>query len=218
MIRMIVNFKKKVKMKNLTLIFVAIACISCKAQTIVPLFGPKDYGTNNEYYKDTLNDLDKFIGIWEWSQGGDIWTIEIRKELQVTNSQPLFQTTFFEDLLIGEYRYLENGTEIVNTLNLFNDPNINGRQHSIRGNQILNKHMIPKCDTCPEQERRTRLYFKDPTRDYLPLQIILRYEVMPGGQERLQVYLLGRDTYIEPFPNAPNEPNPPMGEYILTKQ
>lgn len=97
-------------MKHITLFLILLLSINCNSQNQIVGFN-KSYPTpTNAYKKDLNNDLDKFTGTWKYSNGSTELTVVIIKKEQVYNG------SFYSDELAGNYRYLENGVEIVNTL------------------------------------------------------------------------------------------------------
>ena len=102
------------------LTLIAIITISCKAQT-VPLYASYREYTQGTYIKDTFNEMNKFEGTWQYTNGTDSLTIVMQKKTHIYNGE------YYEDLLIGEYRFVSNGTEVVNTLSLLSDFAIIGR-------------------------------------------------------------------------------------------
>lgn len=91
---------------------------SCKAQNTYPLssFQPKHL-RNNNYIKDTENVLNKFVGIWQWTNGTSTFIIKLQKveHWKASNNE------FYEDVILGGYKYIENGTVIVDNL-IFTTP------------------------------------------------------------------------------------------------
>ncbi len=63
------------------------------------------------YVKDLNNDLDKFVGTWQYVDGDTELTVVLTKEEQVYNGE------YYQDKLKGRYKYIKDGVEIVNTLN-----------------------------------------------------------------------------------------------------
>ncbi len=104
-------------MKKYLILLIISVFFSCKAQQTIPMSQDyTDYLKNNNYIKDTNNDLDKFVGTWKW--------------INQTNSNTYFEINFFkvlywnanninkfyEDKIFGNYIYVENGVIITNTL------------------------------------------------------------------------------------------------------
>ena len=104
-------------MKQIILIIVTIfTVLSCRAQS--PIVGYQTYRVpDNAYCKDLNNDLDKFTGTWKYINGTTELTVVIVKNEQVFNDD------YYTDELAANYKYVENGVEIINTLS--NDYNTN---------------------------------------------------------------------------------------------
>ena len=93
----------------LTTILLLFCFISSKAQDpILPRYGNTDYGDiEGAYYKDTFNDLNLFEGIWHYSTPLDTLTIILEKKEEVYYERPMSSHYYYEDILVGEYRYVE---------------------------------------------------------------------------------------------------------------
>ena len=140
--------------------------LSCKAQTI-DAYNPEIITgeVNGAYYKDINNFRGQFVGTWIYTQGNTTLTIMIRKRDNLH-----FLTEFSdynEDILIGEYKYVENGIEKINTLD-----NINNNygsdfksnwQHNLFGNMYLRRATsYPRCNECDSNERRMEFSYSEP--------------------------------------------------------
>lgn len=103
-------------MKHLTLIIIsALITLSCKAQSSI--VGYNTFSVpDNAYCKDLNNDLDKFTGTWKYVDGNTELTTVIEKEEQVFNGD------YYIDKLRGQYKYIKDGVEVINTLS--NDMNL----------------------------------------------------------------------------------------------
>ena len=205
-------------MKNIFLILSITFFCSCKAQTLIlPLFNNPNYGdTHGAYYKDLNNDLNAFVGTWELVNGSTSLKIIIQKKLQNYSEM----NNIYRDMLIGEYKYISNGIEKVNTLaNITNSGNVYA--HNIVGNIIIKNDNFPSCPECNLNEKRVSLMFDDPTItdvEGLDGEIIIR-RVDIDGVQKIKVWLrpTGNITYIEGNPPTSTSFNVPWGEYILTK-
>lgn len=192
--------------------------LSCKAQTIleiVPLESSRVKPAYT-YFKDVNNLLDRYEGTWKYQNGSTSFTITLEKMEEDYNSD--FKHYF--DRLKGEYRYIENGIEIVNTLpNLNQNPN-NIDLRNIGGGYIIDNDQVLICEDCAPNEKRVKLYFNDPARDYLNNNIILQTlqedNSVINQQGKIKVTILGRGGMIPP--NVPAAPRVPYGEYIMLKQ
>ncbi|WOI22312.1 DUF6705 family protein [Nonlabens ulvanivorans] len=70
---------------------------------------PDDY--TNVYFKDLNNDLDKYVGTWIWEENGNKLTVVLQKSV-MHNMFDRYQ----EDILVGNYKYEENGVVIIDTM------------------------------------------------------------------------------------------------------
>jgi hypothetical protein len=66
-------------MKNILLALLMIFSLSCKSQ-IVPLETHYEDTNGGAYFKDLQNEMDKFVGTWEYSNGTNTLTIIIKKK------------------------------------------------------------------------------------------------------------------------------------------
>jgi len=207
-------------MKNIRiLILLLISAIACKAQKNPPAFEPqlpldtKRYNIPSDHYiKDTNGVMNKFIGTWQFTLGNSSLTIRLAKKEHVPDGD------YFEDMIVGEFKYIDNGTSIVNTLQNANfNSNVVGDYH-IGGNIILkaDDYMYP-CNNCNTNEHRFKLSFDDPERHYLHSSIIIRYLTNENNPEKIEVQLLTKQTELFLPENAPTTPRVPYGTYILSK-
>ena len=121
-----------------TLILLLVSLLSCKAQNVVPLDSSEPIYINNsgDYYKDTNNLFNTFEGTWLWEDPATncSLTVIFKKEENIDSG---FGYTY--DLLVGEYRYIENGVLLDDSLAAINDPSIIGEDHNITGTNIIKK-------------------------------------------------------------------------------
>ena len=202
-------------MKHILILFI-IGCfaLSCKAQTLIvdldTYIGDKPQGS---YSKDVNNELNKFVGTWEYTNGNTLLKIILYKTQMNYDGEE-----FYFDDLRGEYSYIESGIEIVNTLpNLINDPENHG-DRNILVQSILSNNDMPPCDDCSSEERRVSLGFYDPERDYLNYTITLRYLVGQTNPEKMEVTIFESDSAILPYEGAPETIRVPSGTYLMEKQ
>jgi hypothetical protein len=67
---------------------------------------------NNAYLKDLNNDLDKFVGTWEYFENGEKLTINIQKIEMYTNEN----VHYYQDVLEARYKFEANGSVIIDNL------------------------------------------------------------------------------------------------------
>ncbi|TYB69037.1 hypothetical protein ES676_14430 [Bizionia saleffrena] len=161
------------------------------------------------YYKDLNNEFNKFEGVWKSTDGNSELTIVLQKveQLQVRND--------YRDYLIGEYKYIENEMELINTIPPIQD--INTETHNIGGGYIINSNVSIPCDDCTPNERRLDLYISDPERDYLSASIVLRY-LEGSNPEQMTATIISDGGGMIPNENSPTELRVPYGEYLMVKQ
>ena len=203
------------QMKKISsIILIIFTFISCKAQQIVSLDASYWEYPHGTYIKDINNEMDKYIGTWQYTHGKDTLIVILEKKIQVYNGE------YYEDFLNGGYRYVSNGVEVVNTLPVLNDPaNVNGDNSDIQGGLIISNDMYPICNDCSPNERRFKLYFSDPERNYLSLSLVLRYLPQSfGTPEKMTATLIDNDSVMIPDENSPTVPRVPYGEYLMVKQ
>lgn len=193
-------------MKNLTILLLILITFSCKAQTpIIPLDSFDDF-PNGAYYKDVNNDLTKYAGTWQNTQGNSVLTIVLQKK------EMIFDDRNYHDMIIGEYKYVQNGVEVINTLSLLNDPAIEEYYHNISGYSALYKTSFPNCEQCSPTEIRRKLHLSDPQREYLNYRMVLQY--INATTIKIMIYPQG--TVILPE-NAYTSLRVPDGVYVMTK-
>ena len=111
---------KLIKMKKTILSLVILLSISIKAQTTYPL---SNYDTknlkNNNYIKDTEGVLNPFVGTWEWTNGSNTTFRVVLTKKEHWNASGF--NKFYSDEILGGYRYIENGTLIVDRLTYTTD-------------------------------------------------------------------------------------------------
>ncbi len=198
-------------MKNILIITITLfTLLSCKAQNpVVNIDASRSNTPDGAYFKDLNNEFDKFTGTWIYSSGSTIFTIELKKVEMIFNGKD------YQDKLVGEYKYIVNGLEVINTLPNIN--NTNTAKHAISGRRIINNNQSIVCDDCGTGERRVELYFDDPERIYLNSSIILRYLLNETSPEKLQVTIYAYDSSSRPSSDSPTTPRVPYDTYILEK-
>jgi hypothetical protein len=142
----------------LTLLFSNIV----KSQTIIDITNTTYSSANNTYYnyykKDLNNLLDPFQGTYIYTNGNNSFKIVLKKMIKQSVG------LHYEDLIIGEYQYIVNGVEKINTLS--NIDIIYSNQflkHNIAGNGIIANinSRVWKCPQCNPNEKRLRLVLED---------------------------------------------------------
>lgn len=125
-----------IKMKTKTLAMLFSVCLLSFTQIVaqsptLPLT-TEDIGNNipdNAYLKDLNDDLDKFVGTWEYFNNGEKLTIIIRKTEMFGNEH----SRYFEDILEAKYRYEINGVVIID--------NLQGSEMYIAGSSLVSNNL-----------------------------------------------------------------------------
>lgn len=201
-------------MKTVKIMIIALLSLHCKAQNpIINIEDADGFPTTGIYYKDINNLLNPFEGTYIYTNGTTTFKMILVKKVQQYNGR------YYEDLIIGEYQYIENGVEKVNTLNQINTVYNDQRSHNIDGNFVVNNNFRGwKCPTCPTNEKRLSLSIRDAATDNYA-RIGMR-RTTENGQEVMKIKIshVTAQSY-----NVDTEPVPPdfsllLGEYTLIKQ
>lgn len=200
--------------KKLNILVVLLLSINCKAQTPIVDISESEMGLPNGYYiKDLHNLLNPFEGTYVYTNGADTLKIVLVKKVLQYNSQ------YYEDLIIGEYQYIENGIEKINTLNEINNVYIEQRFHKIDSNFLVNNNFkLFPCLDCFTNEKRLYASILDPsTNSYA--DIVIRKTII-NGQEALKINIINFKKGLIIVNELATEPNfsLPLEEYILIKQ
>lgn len=193
-------------------------CIGCKAQYNVLPMNVMDNNMNPinsnlpNYYKDLTNELDYYVGTWKYQNGNTSLTIVLQKVTQIPEGDG-----DVTDDLIGEYRYVENGVELVNSFYRLNNPAYNTAQHRISGATFIPQFLFPKCTDCTTQKTRVKLILTDPGRHWVLASIVLQH-IIENGQEKLKAFILSDGIGILPSPSSPTNMRISEQQYILIKQ
>ena len=204
-------------MKNILLPLFLLVFYNCFSQN--PIFPLDDYSVDEfpgAYRKDTQNDLDKFVGTWEYedTRTNKSFMITLRKAIQIHRRSQVYD--FYEDILFGDYQYKAFGIDVVNTLSNLSNINMNPYDHTILGNIFHSLHRSPLCPDCAPNERRLSLVFIDTERPYLHSRIVLRHKTL-FGVEKLEATIYSEEGVLLPEENSPIEPRVPFGSYTLKK-
>jgi hypothetical protein len=216
-------------MKNIILIFLLILSISCKAQSpILPLYDNSNYGeVNGAYYKDINHFHTQFVGTWIYTNGTTSLKVIFRENNIFPATSPSKDTSFYEDYLVGEYQYIENGIEKTNSLNTVNNNHTSIFDYNMYSITRSKHNTYPKCNDCPAGTERLRLRFNEPTRRYGGPRLIDGYgpkaefiirKVIEGGVIKLKVQFSKTMPALD-APSAELENfSLPYGDYTLIKQ
>lgn len=193
------------------LLFSLMLMSSCKAQTI-DISQQNGNNATGAYYKDTQNLLNTFEGTYLYSEGTTSLKFILRKQVM---SSPA-NNRFHEDLLVGEYQYIENGVEKSNTLSNLNVSYSNGWKYGIDGNTVLVQG-DPGCQDCLPNEKALRLGIVEESTNNSGFLIVRKTNV--AGQEAIEVRIVW-DALKTVGVNSPAsiEPTIPGELFVLLKQ
>ena len=200
-------------MKKIIITLFIVSTLSCKAQSnIKSLDGDGScppYDTNC-YEKDVNNEFDKFIGNWKYVDANNEITFMLKKEAHYQ----LDSNSNYEDLLTGEYQYIENGVELANTLIDFNNSNITGYSHKLFGGIYIRKYSY--FDTCTGDSNtsdvKVHIYINHPTNSGPHGNVIMRY-FNDNGVEKIEACI-----YDETVSGDGTRTIIPDGQYTFIKQ
>ena len=200
--------------KNLNILVVLLLSINCKAQSpIIDIIDDDGSDVNGAYYKDVNNLLNPFEGTYIYTSGSTTLKIVLVKKVLQYNSQ------YYEDLIIGEYQYIENGIEKINTLTEINNVYIEQRFHKIDSNFLVNNNFkLFPCLDCFLNEKRLYASILDPsTNSYA--DIVIRKTII-NGQEALKINIINFKKGLTIVNGIATESNfsLPLEEYVLIKQ
>jgi len=200
-------------MKNIIILIAIITVFSCKAQTIIKSLngdGSCPPYNSNCYEKDVNNEFGKFEGNWVYQNNNTEITLKLKKE----EHYQISSNANYEDLLVGEYQFIESGIEKVNTLADFDNPFLSGYDHRISGGVFV--HQLPQycVDNSALSEIKIELMIENPNDDDIEGRLILRY-VNDNGIEKLEVCLYDYTTLAE---NTNAKFDIPDGYYVFIKQ
>ena len=198
-------------MKQVIIISAIMIVFSCKAQSvIIPLDNVTHHPDNPDYYvKDVNNEFNKFEGTWKYQNANTEITFKLKKEVHYQ----LSSRNEYQDLLVGEYQYIENGIEKANTLSDFMNPNIEGYAHKISGGSYT--HVLPGfCeDNSPISEIKISLFVSHPIDEFVDGRAILRY-VNDNGTDKLEACIYDYTT----LGDSDVRLEIPNGYYVFIKQ
>jgi hypothetical protein len=141
----------------------------------------RDYPSREDvYYKDVNNLLNPFVGTWLYTNGSTSFKIVLRK---ITNFNNGYN---FEDLIVGEYEYIENGVSLINTIPNLLTTTPYKIPNEIFGDSVLSKYEFPPCNDCSLNEYRLKMIMGDPLKD-VGFDLIAR-RILYNNQAALSIY------------------------------
>lgn len=201
-------------MKIVIFILSFVCVLSCKAQSpIIALETWNGEEQANAYYKDINNVLDTFVGTWLYTNGNTSFKIVLQKKTMY------FNNVCYQDIIIGEYQYIENGVEKINTLANLNDSTMDAYDYNVIGNLIYNNCKYLPSDDCVEGEKRLDLGYVDALKPYTGALVL--HKRIVNGQEAIKTTMtLSGEMSINPDTGLlrPSPTIPLHEEFIFIKQ
>ena len=110
-------------MRQLFFIIVFMLGLGCKAQNLpvlstTSLANPDDdinISVNGNYAKDTNNERDQYVGLWQYNQNGILFQLKIEKADKVINK--IEDKYSYCDKIVLRYKLIKNGVTIHDNLN-----------------------------------------------------------------------------------------------------
>lgn len=204
-------------MKKFLYIFSIFFTTFCFSQNpIINILNENGSAKTNAYYKDVDNILNPFTGTYIYTNGNNQLKIQlIKMTLQ-------FNGRYYEDLLIGEYQYIENGVEIINTLGNINENYINQHKHNIVGNIIIDNpnFRMWKCPTCDINEKRVMITISDDLSKRFGYLILRKVVEVDSSGQTVETLHANITNVSRSFSDNPNPPDfhLPIGEFTMIKQ
>ena len=209
----IIKYKKnniKVMSKKIIVLLAAISFFNCKAQTInlEDRVGKKQSGV---YYKDVYNVLNPFEGTYLYTNGNTSFEIRLQKKVYAN-----YNNYCHEDILIGSYKYVENGTTKVDVLNSINTIHPDGWDYYIHANFILTGN-TRGCTDCSPNEKWLSGSIEDPVSGSVDHLFIRKTTV--GGTEAIIIWIYHEIDFRPAGSPTPPPLSYPIGEkFTLIKQ
>ncbi len=185
-------------MKKILIILCLIYSISNYSQISIQLekqINEYPWGELGVYYKDFNNVLEPFVGTYLYSNTATNSSFQIILQKKLHSDFGGFN----QDMLIGAYKYIENGITKVDALNDITINYPSNRSHVINGYMILTGTELG-CYDCSEDEIRIHGMIKDPVSGSVDTLIIRK--VIVSGQEALKIFILHSISY-KPAGSAP---------------
>lgn len=213
-------------MKYIVLL-ISLFFIHCKAQSpVLPRYDNSILtgDIDNAYYKDITNFHGQFEGTWLYNDGTKTIKVVFQKRNMILKS--FFTISYYEDHLIGEIQYTNNGQEVLNSLpNLnVNYPN-NIWKYSMVSMAQLDNQDAPVCPTCPAGTLRLMMQYSEQGNDDDCLEAeFVMYKIVENGIEKLKVnYYLESEACGKKIddwgtPSTTTAFKVPYGEYTFIKQ
>lgn len=207
-------------MKNLYILVVFLAFISVsKAQNNIvditqqgkiPPQTDLNFIPYGYYYKDLNHLLDPFVGTYVYAEGNTMLKIVLqKKEMSSINN------LYYEDLIIGEYQFIKDGVERINTLSRLQENFAHAANYSIDGNLIIG-YGSPGCRECAVDEKALNISIVDRISNSGGSLYIRRLTV--NGQAAIKIFVSWDMKTVSEFETRIAPSIPPGSSFVLLKQ
>jgi len=145
--------------KYIVLLITAISTNFYAQSPVIPIESSQIDIPNGAYEKDVNDRQLPYVGTWRYAENGKELTMVLRRYIMT------FTGRTYNDILVGEYKYVVNGVTIINTL-----PNLeanlpNKWSHNISGSYPISRLAFPYCPECGTDEKRMAMGLFDPIRE-----------------------------------------------------
>lgn len=164
------------------------------------------------YYKDLDQKLDYYVGTWLYTNGNTSLRIKLKKK-----EHYLVETvykSYYIDLIVGEFQYVENGNLILDRIPLLNDTSIDYFDYSIVSFAFKSFNQSPNFPEANPLIKKLRANYHDPVKPYLNFKCIMA--VNDEIENEKLFFFLKRLISGGPDGVSP-DPVLPEGKYVLTK-
>ncbi|CAM3982946.1 DUF6705 domain-containing protein [Flavobacterium antarcticum] len=197
-------------MKNI--LFVLLLCNTLFAQSqVVNIEGWDGTRIDGVYYKDVNNHLNQFEGTYKYTEGNTEITMVFKKIINY------YDGVYYEDLLIGEVKFVKDGLILFNNLSKINTVYPNQFSHHIVGNTILEPTNRPVCVGCTANQKRVDLIFFG-RENNMGGSIILQKITQGNQPDKLKIDIMYLGSIWLPGEPKPLDALIKNGEYLLIKQ
>lgn len=218
----VISFNEVMRMKKIILIAIIFSVLSCKAQTpVLPL--NKDFGDiNGAYYKDIDNFQDQFAGTWVFSNTSVYLKLILQKKAMFHEIIGVNQ--YYADYIVGEYQFIENGIEKLNTLSNLVVNHSDIINYGLVGHGQFPKDIFPKCNECALGEKRLEMLVFEPIVKNVSglVATMIARKFVENGVAKLKIWFVqthsSNGITKDRQPTEITKHTIPYGEYILIKQ
>lgn len=202
------------KLNKFLMIIVLMISVVSQSQTIKDI-NAFPWAESGVYYKDLNNVLGPFVGTYLYNDPATNTSFKIILQKKLQSSLG----SFYQDMLIGGYKYIKNGVVKVDVENYFLD-NESSSNQVIIGYMILTGNHIIDCDDCLPNEKRIYGSIRDPNSSGYVDKLFIR-KITVNNQEAIKIYIHHsmEEMRVPGMPSFITLPGYPLfEEFVLLKQ